>query len=139
MASVAGRGLCPLNLLKEIDMVAKAKTDEEKLGKTISFRVIEHVYADFENQRKAANMTKSELFRDYIAQNKVQVIARPAPSRDAKRAVFLIQKTSNNINQLAHRANAEHLAGVLSEETFLAISNQLGQIATMLQDSAYVN
>ncbi len=120
-------------------MVAKAKTDEEKLGKTISFRVLEHVYTDFESQRIAANMTKSELFRDYIAQNKVQVIARPAPSRDAKRAVFLIQKTSNNINQLAHRANADHLAGLLSEQTFFAISKQLEKIASMLMDISHAD
>lgn len=120
-------------------MVAKAKTDEEKLGKTISFRVLEHVYADFENQRKAANMTKSELFRDYIAKNKVHVTARPVMSRDAKRAVFLIQKASNNINQLAHRANAEHLAGVLSEQTFLDVNTQLNQIAAMLLDKSNVN
>ena len=120
-------------------MVAKAKTDEEKLGKTISFRVLEHVYADFENQRKAANMTKSELFRDYIAKNKVHVTARPVMSRDAKRAVFLIQKASNNINQLAHRANAEHLAGVLSEQTFLGINTQLTKIAAMLLDGTRVN
>lgn len=120
-------------------MVAKAKTDEEKLGKTISFRVLEHVYSDFEVQRIAANMTKSELFRDYIAQNKVQVIARPAPSRDAKRAVFLVQKASNNINQLAHSSNVERLAGRLSEQTFVDINTQLGKIAAMLLEHSNVS
>lgn len=120
-------------------MAFAAMADEEKKSRTISFRVTDDVYAEFEHQCSTSNISKSELFRDYITKNKLQVIARPGMSRDAKRAVFLVQKASNNINQLAHRANAEHRAGVLSEQTFLAISNQLGQIATMLQDSADVN
>lgn len=109
-------------------MVAKAKTDSEKLGLTISFRVTADVYADFQNQCSAANMSKSELFRDYIAQNKVQVIARPTPSRDAKRAVLLLQKASNNINQLAHRANSDHLAGLLSGAHYQEFTKQLAQL-----------
>jgi hypothetical protein len=48
-------------------------------------------------------------------------------SSDAKRAVFLLQKASNNINQLAHRANAEHRSSKLSEDTFSAIIEQLRQ------------
>lgn len=109
-------------------MAGKCKTDGEPLGKTISFRVQENVYFDFEAQRIAANMTKSELFRDYIAKNKVQVIARPAPSRDAKRAVLLLQKASNNINQLAHRANADSLTGLLTDEYYKEFTKQLAQL-----------
>lgn len=120
-------------------MPFESMPDDEKKSRTISFRVTDDVYSEFEHQCNTSNITKSELFRDYIAKNKVQVIARPAPSRDAKRAVFLIQKASNNINQLAHRANAEHRAGVLSEQTFLDITTQLSKISAMLLDGANVN
>jgi len=120
-------------------MAFAAMADEKKKSKTISFRVLESVHSEFENQCRTSNISKSELFRDYIAKNKVQVIARPAPSRDARRAVFLLQKASNNINQLAHRANAEHLAGVLSEQTFLDLNTQLTKITTMLLDGSNVN
>lgn len=109
-------------------MVAKAKTASEKLGPTIAFRVTVDVYADFQNQCRAANMTKSELFRDYISKNKVQVFARPAPTRDAKRAVLLLQKASNNINQLAHRANSDNLAGLLSDENYQKFTSQLEKL-----------
>ena len=109
-------------------MATEPMADEEKKSKTISFRVLESVYADFENQCKAANMTKSELFRDYIAKNKVQVIARPAPSRDAKRSVLLLQKASNNINQLAHRANTDSLTGLLSDESYREFTYQLEKL-----------
>lgn len=120
-------------------MAFTAMADEEKKSRTISFRVTDDVYSEFEHQCNTSNISKSELFRDYIAKNKLQVTARPVMSRDAKRAVFLIQKASNNINQLAHRANAEHRAGVLSEQTFLDINTQLSRIAEMLLDSAHVN
>ena len=120
-------------------MVFTVMANEEKKSRTISFRVTEDVYTEFEHQCNTSNINKSELFRDYIAKNKVQVVARPAMSRDAKRAVFLIQKASNNINQLAHRANAEHRAGVLSEQTFLDINTQLTKISAMLLDGANVN
>ncbi len=109
-------------------MAGKCKTEGEPLGRTIAFRVNDLVYDDFEAQRKAANMTKSELFRDYIAKNKVQVIARPAPSRDAKRAVLLLQKASNNINQLAHRANSDSLTGLLTDEYYKEFTKQLSQL-----------
>ena len=117
----------PLNLKGEV-MVAKTKTDSERFGSTISFRVTVDVYADFQNQCSSANMTKSELFRDYIAKNKVQVIARPAPSRDAKRSVLLLQKASNNINQLAHRANSDKLKGLLSDENYQNFTSQLEKL-----------
>lgn len=109
-------------------MAGKCKTEGEPLVPTISFRVKADVYADFEAQCKAANMTKSELFRDYIARNKVQVLARPAPSRDAKRAVLLLQKASNNINQLAHRANSDSLTGLLTDEYYREFTKQLAQL-----------
>ena len=121
-------------------MAARTKDDSEKLGPTISFRVTVDVYADFQNQCSAANMSKSELFRDYIAQNKVQVIARPAPSRDAKRAVLLLQKASNNLNQLAHRANSDNLSGLLSDAHYQAFTGQLAQLNKfMLSQTHEVN
>lgn len=109
-------------------MATEPMADEEKKSKTISFRVLESVYCDFQHQCNAANMTKSELFRDYIAKNKVQVIARPAPSRDAKRSVLLLQKASNNINQLAHRANSDNLTGLLSDVHYQEFTKQLAQL-----------
>lgn len=113
-------------------MAGKCKKDGEPLGKTISFRVQENVYSDFEAQRKVANMTKSELFRDYIAKNKIHVIARHAPSRDEKRSVLLLQKASNNINQLAHRANKDSLTGLLSDEYYKALTSQLERLNRFL-------
>ncbi|MHB1490815.1 MAG: plasmid mobilization relaxosome protein MobC [Cellulomonas sp.] len=77
---------------------------------------------------------KSEFFRHAVQENQTEVIARPVATRDAKRAVFLMAKASNNINQLAHRANAEHRAGKVSETTFAAILDQLQQLNQFMFD-----
>lgn len=109
-------------------MARPIKSEIEKLNSTISFRTTDAEYLEFKRQCDAAGFTQSELFRDYTAKNKLQVIARQKATPDAKRAVFLLQKASNNINQLAHLANAEHRANKLSEDTFAAIIGQLQQL-----------
>lgn len=109
-------------------MARPTKNDVEKLSETISFRVNKRDFLDFEGKRLAAGMGKSKFYRDHVAHNTTQVIARPILSTDAKRAVFLLQKSSNNLNQLAHRANAAHCAGQLTEATFSVLVDQLQQL-----------
>jgi hypothetical protein len=77
-------------------------------------------------------LTQSEFFREYVLTNSTRVLARPVATVDSKRAILLLQKSSNNINQLAHRANAEHLSGELSEATFIAIIVRLERLNQLL-------
>lgn len=105
-----------------------SKSDDEKLNHTVAFRLTDGDFLDYKRKFSASGLNQSDFFREHILNNTTQVIARPAASVDAKRAVFLLQKASNNLNQLAHRANAEHLGGVLSEGTFAAILGQLQQL-----------
>lgn len=109
-------------------MAWPSKTDEEKLSRTVAFRLAQGDYLNYQRKFSSSGLSQSEFFRAHVLTNTTQVVARPGPSTDAKRAVFLLQKASNNINQLAYRANAEHLAGELSEETFLAIAKQLERL-----------
>jgi hypothetical protein len=60
-------------------------------------------------------------------------VARPKASADRRRLLYLFNKTSNNINQLAHRANADHLGGVLSESGYESILDQLELIVRYLK------
>ena len=50
-------------------------------------------------------------------------------SKDWGRLAYLFNKASNNINQLAHRANADHLAGITTEETYTRILAELHTLA----------
>ncbi|MDQ1835205.1 plasmid mobilization relaxosome protein MobC [Massilia scottii] len=112
----------------KIAMARPTKSDDKKLSKVISFRMQMDVFLEFAKQCSDANLTQSELHRDYVTKNRVEVIARPKASSDAKRAVFLLQKASNNLNQLAHRANADSMNNLVSEETYLAVLDQLKQL-----------
>lgn len=113
-------------------MARPQKDDSEKLSKTVAFRLTEDDYAAYKKKFGASGMTQSEFFREHVLTNTTQVIARPVASTDSKRAVFLLHKASNNINQLAHRANSENLAGVLSQETFNSILHQLERLNNFL-------
>lgn len=109
-------------------MARPIKSDAEKLSKTVAFRLTDGDFEIYQRKFSASGLTQSEFFREHVLTNSTQVLARPTTSADAKRAVFLLQKASNNINQLAHRANSEHIAGVLSEGSFLGIISQLEQL-----------
>ena len=108
------------------------KKDKEKTV-TFSFRLPVSV-ANWWDEKiaKSGLGNKSAFFRDAVQQNKTEVIAKPAAMADQKRAIFLLQKASNNLNQLAHRANKQHKAGKLSEETFTLILNQLQQLNSFM-------
>lgn len=118
-------------------MARPPKSEDEKLGPTIAFRLRTDDFRAYKKKVAASGMSQSEFFRLHVLGNTTQVIARPVASPDAKRAVFLLHKASNNLNQLAHRANVEHIAGKLSETSFLAIIDQLKHLNKfMLEQTA---
>jgi hypothetical protein len=136
---MAGRGRCPLEKRRNY-MARPRKPESEKLNRTVAFRLLDDEFEKYKKKFFASNLTQSEFFREHVLNNTTQVIAKKSASSDAKRAVFLLQKASNNINQLAHRANSQHRAGELSEETFEAILDQLHQLNNfMLEQTSEAN
>lgn len=109
-------------------MARPRKLESEKLNNTVAFRLLDDEFARYEKKVRNSGLSQSEFFREHVLNNTTQVIARPAASADSKRAVFLLQKASNNLNQLAHRANAAHRANKISESTFATIIDQLRQL-----------
>jgi hypothetical protein len=47
--------------------------------------------------------------------------------------LYIFNKTSNNLNQIAHRANSEHVRGKLSEATYEQLLTQLQLIGQYLK------
>lgn len=108
---------------------------EKEETRVFSFRLpVTHADLWDEKIARSGFGNKSEFFRHAVQENKTEVIARPVVTRDAKRAVFLLAKASNNLNQLAHRANADHLAGKVSEGTYNSIRDQLQSLNQFLLD-----
>lgn len=105
---------------------------DTKVGLTtvVSLRLASDDHAAYMAKVKASGMGRSAFFRECVLTNKTQILARPKPSKEIGRLVYLVNKASNNINQLAHRANVDHLAGVVSESTYIRI---LGDLQTLTQ------
>ncbi|MFL9996465.1 plasmid mobilization relaxosome protein MobC, partial [Paraburkholderia sediminicola] len=103
------------------------------LGKPIAFRLPEADRAAYLEKVKASGLSQSEFFRQAVLTNRTQVIARPVASGDRKRLLYIFNKTSNNLNQIAHRANSEHVRGKLSEATYEQLLTQLQLIGQYLK------
>ena len=103
--------------------------DGQKLTRPVSFRLTDADHAAYLAKVEASGLKPSEFFRECVLQNRTQVVARVPTSSDKRRLLYLFNKASNNINQLAHRANADHLAGVISEDTYTRILADLHGLA----------
>lgn len=88
--------------------------------------------ADFERKRlEAGSPSLAAYLRDCILQS--QVVAKPRPSADRGRMLFLMNKASNNINQLAHQVNSAHKAGTVNESTYRRILFDLDVLTTYMK------
>ena len=103
--------------------------DGQKLTRPVSFRLTDADHAAYLAKVEASGLKPSEFFRECVLQNRTQVVARVPTSSDKRRLLYLFNKASNNINQLAHRANSDHLAGVISEDTYTSILADLHGLA----------
>ena len=118
-------------------MARPEKSDAEKLQKTVAFRLTEGDFEQYKMKFSISGLTQSEFFREHVLNNTTKVVAvasKTNASSEAKRAVFLLQKASNNINQLAHRANADNLNEIISDGTYFAILDQLQQLNLFMLD-----
>lgn len=113
--------------------MSKKKDDVEKLTKPVSFRLTAADHAAYLAKVEASGMKPSAFFRDAVLTNKTQIVARAKASPEQGRLVYLMNKASNNINQLAHRANADHLAGVVSDVTYSRILAELHALANYMK------
>lgn len=105
------------------------KPPGEGLDNVVSFRLNDRDYAVHVGKCQAAGLNESEFYRQHVLNNTTQVIARPSASLEKKKMLYLVNKASNNLNQLAHRANSEHLEGVISEKTYSEILDNLQRMA----------
>ena len=116
-------------------MPRKKSNDGAGLGKPIAFRLSDRDRAVYLEKVNRSGLTQSEFFRQAVLTTRTQVIARAVASADRKRLLYIFNKTSNNLNQIAHRANSEHLSGELSEVTYEQLLTQLQMISRYLKST----
>jgi hypothetical protein len=109
------------------------KQEHLKLKNTIAWRVTDGVKAELNQQYVESGLSQAEFLRELLERRKPKIIARKKTSPDLKRALYLMNATSNNVNQLAHRANADHLGGILSEQGYTRILAELQSISSFIK------
>ena len=114
-------------------MTSKTKGEAEKLTRPVSFRLTAADHAAYLAKVEASGLKPSEFFRECVLQNRTQVVARVPTSSDKRRLIYLFNKASNNLNQLAHTANAAELAGTVTPATYAGILTELQTLADLMK------
>ncbi|MGR3990476.1 mobilization protein [Vibrio harveyi] len=100
----------------------------------IIFRVTEDEKKAFLKKVEDAQTTASDLLRERVLKDEYFIVARePKASIDKQKLLYLYNKTSNNMNQLAHQANSHNQAGTLNDQQFKQILVNLITIRNLLK------
>lgn len=121
-----------LNALTQRKPRGRPKADRA-LGKPVSTRLTDEQWRVFVDKVQRSGLSPSEFLRDCILTNRTQVVARPRSTVERQRIMYVINKTGNNLNQLAHVANSARVSGRLSEPTFAALVDELEMITQLLK------
>lgn len=96
----------------------------------ISFRLTRDDFSPFEQQIKEAQLSRSAFFRKLVL-SKSDFINIEV--KDTKELLYLFNKSSNNINQLALKVNAAHKGGVISDKKYTLFLNALMNIESLMR------
>lgn len=96
----------------------------------ISFRLTRDDFSPFEQQIKDAQLSRSAFFRKLVL-SKSEFINIEV--KDTKQLLYLFNKSSNNINQLALKVNAAHKMGVITDRKYTLFLNALMNIESLMR------
>jgi hypothetical protein len=96
----------------------------------ISLRLTRDDFSPFEQQIKESQLSRSAFFRKLIL-SKGGLINIEV--KDTKKLLYLFNKSSNNINQLALKVNAAHKNGVISDRKYTLFLNALMNIESLMR------
>lgn len=77
----------------------------------------------------ASGYNKSEFFRRAVQENRTTVEQRNTINADQRKILFLLAQLSNNVNQIAHRLNSDHKAGIIKPQTYELLLSELSTLA----------
>ncbi len=93
-------------------------------------------YEPFKKLIEITGTKKATLFRQVILSNKNNVVYLDQSSEEEeskKRMLFLANKASNNINQLAKRLNQAYRGEIVTERNYRQIMNDLVGVRTAFE------
>ncbi|MCD9538965.1 plasmid mobilization protein [Photobacterium carnosum] len=98
----------------------------------LSVRISTTEKQHFIDEAEKARMTVSEYFRVAIIDNETFVVQKEIMSKDKRNLIYLFNKTSNNMNQLAKSVNIAHNSGNMNEKLSLQVLRELQLIRIAL-------
>jgi hypothetical protein len=115
--------------------MSRPRKNTEALTANYSFKLTASEARVLDDKIALSNMRNAVFLRDIVLKNQTVVIAKPTASLEKKRMQFLFNKTSNNMNQIAHVLNGANLAGKLSSPLYEDAIAQLEAIAKYLRSA----
>ena len=106
-------------------MARKPKSEAGRLAAVIACRLTAAENTAYKAQVEASGFSSGEYLRKLIVERPVQILARPKSSVDKGRLVYLYNKTSNNMNQIAHQLHIAHLANQTSASVYEKVLSEL--------------
>ncbi|MCR9998686.1 MobC family plasmid mobilization relaxosome protein [Vibrio alginolyticus] len=101
--------------------------EKESASIHVQARLTPSEYAPFKKLIEITGTKKATLFRHVILSNKNNVVylGRSSEEEAKKRMVFLANKASNNLNQIAKRLNQAYRSEVVREQHYTRMMNEL--------------
>ena len=112
--------------------MARPKKAEGQLMETRAFRAPPELWASLDRKAELSGLSAAEYFRRAILNDETVIQAVPKKSSIEKEVVFLVKKTSNNINQLSHAVNTAYLLGRISQSLYDQLDESLIDIRRRL-------
>lgn len=102
----------------------------------ISFRVAVQEYEPFRVPVQQSKLSRSEFFRQLFVENKSKVVITEKRERteDYTKYLNLVNKISNNLNQLAKLLNTAEKAGTVTTQQYAKGLNDLNAMRVLLNN-----
>ena len=107
-------------------------------GVVVSFRLTEEEFAPFQSLLEKSDKTKSEFFRDIFLSKEKNINITFNELNELKPVDYysilrVVNKSGNNLNQIARSFNSANKSGTISERIYLKGLNLLISINTHLK------
>ncbi|TLS73439.1 plasmid mobilization protein [Photobacterium damselae] len=108
---------------------------KEQKTQVITFRLTESEYEPFKKIFENSDLSKSEFFRHMFLTSKDNYTFEVKENKpiDYSKLLFINNKISNNINQIAKRLNTDSKSGIITQRSYNLAINNLISIESQLK------
>ncbi|EQB98984.1 putative relaxosome component [Photorhabdus temperata subsp. temperata M1021] len=111
-------------------LVGTLMAAKQKKEIVVSLRITPDEFSPFEKQIKESQLSRSAFFRKLVLDKKDFINIEV---KDTRQLLYLFNKSSNNINQLALKVNVAHKNGTISDKKYILFLNALLNIEALMK------